>query len=79
MPPRNSRPTDLVASFSAALRAARAERAESQAAFAATLGVATGLVSMWERGQRAPSLDMVMAVAKKLGVDPVVLLGGEVR
>lgn len=79
MPPRNSRPTDLVAAFSVALRAARAQRGESQAAFAVTINVATGLVSMWERGQRAPSLDMVMTVAKKLGVDPVVLLGGEVR
>lgn len=66
---------DLISAFSKAFAKARATRGMSQSEFAEFLGIATGYVSMLERGQRAPGLDMVMSIAEKLRVHPLDLLG----
>lgn len=41
------------------------------------LGVQRAAVAMWERGEREPKLEMVVAIAKLFGTTPNYLLGFE--
>lgn len=56
------------------LLAIRQKRQESQAAFAAVLGISTSYVSMLERGGREMPLSTIEALAKKLKMPALTLL-----
>lgn len=64
----------LTVTFPANLRRIRKERGESQEDFAVVIGVAPSYVSMLERGQRVPALDMIDQIAAKLRVSPITLV-----
>lgn len=53
-----------------ALKEARSKVGISQAKLAAEAGVSPGYVAMIELGQRKPSLGVVLAMARALGVTP---------
>jgi transcriptional regulator with XRE-family HTH domain len=68
---------DLVTRFSGNVRKLRSKKNLSQKILADKVGISVSYVSMLERGQRSPPLDMLEKVAKALGVTPISLLGGK--
>lgn len=60
--------------FSSNLRSERLRRRLSQETLAAKAGLSVSYISMLERGQRAPPLDTLEALAKALAVSPTSLL-----
>jgi transcriptional regulator with XRE-family HTH domain len=60
--------------FSTNLRSERLRRRLSQETLAAKAGLSVSYISMLERGQRAPPLDTLEALAKALAVSPTSLL-----
>ena len=68
---------DLVTRFSGNVRKLRSKKKLSQKILADKVGISVSYVSMLERGQRSPPLDMLERVAKALGVSPISLLGGK--
>lgn len=57
--------------------ALRRERGLSQAQLAARLGISASAMGMYEQGRREPSADMLVALARELGVSTDYLLTGE--
>jgi transcriptional regulator with XRE-family HTH domain len=68
---------DLVNRFAGNVRKLRGKKKLSQKTLADKIGISVSYVSMLERGQRSPPLDMLEKVAKSLGVSPISLLGGK--
>lgn len=68
---------DLVTRFAGNVRKLRSKKKFSQKTLADKIGISVSYVSMLERGQRSPPLDMLEKVAKALGVTPISLLGGK--
>ncbi len=68
---------DLVTRFAGNVRKLRSKKKLSQKILADKVGISVSYVSMLERGQRSPPLDMLERVAKALGVSPISLLGGK--
>jgi transcriptional regulator with XRE-family HTH domain len=68
---------DLVTRFAGNVRKLRSKKKLSQKVLADKVGISVSYVSMLERGQRSPPLDMLEKVAKALGVSPISLLGGK--
>jgi transcriptional regulator with XRE-family HTH domain len=68
---------DLVNRFAGNVRKLRGKKKLSQKTLADKIGISVSYVSMLERGQRSPPLDMLEKVAKALGVTPISLLGGK--
>ena len=68
---------DLVTRFAGNVRKLRSKKKLSQKVLADKVGISVSYVSMLERGQRSPPLDMLEKVAKALGVTPISLLGGK--
>jgi transcriptional regulator with XRE-family HTH domain len=68
---------DLVTRFAGNVRKLRSKKKLSQKVLADKVGISVSYVSMLERGQRSPPLDMLEKVARALGVTPVSLLGGK--
>jgi transcriptional regulator with XRE-family HTH domain len=68
---------DLVTRFAGNVRKLRGKKKLSQKILADKIGISVSYVSMLERGQRSPPLDMLEKVAKALGVTPISLLGGK--
>jgi transcriptional regulator with XRE-family HTH domain len=68
---------DLVTRFAGNVRKLRSKKKLSQKTLADKIGISVSYVSMLERGQRSPPLDMLEKVAKALGVPPITLLGGK--
>ncbi len=68
---------DLVNRFAGNVRKLRGKKKLSQKTLADKIGISVSYVSMLERGQRSPPLDMLEKVAKALGVTPNSLLGGK--
>jgi transcriptional regulator with XRE-family HTH domain len=68
---------DLVNRFAGNVRKLRSKKKLSQKTLADKIGISVSYVSMLERGQRSPPLDMLEKVAKALGVTPISLLGGK--
>ena len=76
------RAMSLVNNVAQHLHSARTARKLSQATLAKAAGVSVSYVSMLERGQRSPPLEMLEALAKALRVSPAELLqagGGKRR
>jgi transcriptional regulator with XRE-family HTH domain len=67
----------LVTKFATNVRRLRSKKQLSQKALADRIGISVSYVSMLERGQRSPPLDMLEQVAKALGATPISLLGGK--
>jgi len=65
----------LRARVARSLRALRLQKNLSQAALARRSGLSVSYVSMLERGQRAPTLGTLEALATALGISPLRLLG----
>ena len=63
--------------FSQRLAALRRERGMTQAELAARLGISKSAVSMYERGNREPELDLLQEMADLFGVSVSSLLGRE--
>ena len=63
--------------FSERLAALRRERGLTQAALAERLGISKSAVSMYERGNREPELELLQAMADLFGVSVSSLLGRE--
>ena len=55
----------------------RREQGLSQAELARRLHISASAVGMYEQGRREPSLDLVVALAKELGVSTDFLLTGK--
>jgi transcriptional regulator with XRE-family HTH domain len=70
------RRTPLSAEFGRRLREHRARRGLSQEALAHFAGLSTTYVASVERGERNVSLEVVVRLASKLGVDPGELVRG---
>ena len=68
---------DLVNRFAGNVRKLRGKKKLSQKILADKIGISVSYVSMLERGQRSPPLDMLEKVAKALSVTPISLLGGK--
>ena len=68
---------DLVTRFAGNVRKLRGKKKLSQKTLADKIGISVSYVSMLERGQRSPPLDMLEKVAKALGVPPISLLSGK--
>lgn len=68
---------DLVNRFAGNVRKLRAKKKLSQKTLADKIGISVSYVSMLERGQRSPPLDMLEKVAKALAVPPISLLSGK--
>ena len=68
---------DLVNRFAGNVRKLRSKKKLSQKTLADKIGISVSYVSMLERGQRSPPLDMLEKVAKALGVPPISLLSGK--
>ena len=66
-----------VSGFSERLAALRRERGMTQAELAAELGISKSAVSMYERGNREPELDLLQEMADLFGVSVSSLLGRE--
>ena len=64
-------------SFSETLARLRRERGLTQAELAARLGISKSAVSMYERGNREPELELLQAMADQFGVSVSSLLGRE--
>ena len=67
----------IVSGFSERLAALRRERGMTQAELAAELGISKSAVSMYERGNREPELDLLQEMADLFGVSVSSLLGRE--
>ena len=63
--------------FSERLAALRRQRKLTQAELASQLGISKSAVSMYERGNREPELDLLQAMADFFGVSVSSLLGRE--
>lgn len=61
--------------FSDTLAALRRQRGMTQAELAAQLGISKSAVSMYERGNREPELDLLQRMADLFGVSVSSLLG----
>lgn len=61
--------------FAERFRKARLERNMRQSDAAELLGVSEGYVSMWERGQRMPSFEMIETISEAFGVSYGWLMG----
>jgi len=61
------------------LKTTRLQRKLSQEALAAKASLSVSYISMLERGQRSPPLEILEQLAKALGVKPVQLLGEPAR
>lgn len=70
---RNKR-TECVA-FGKAVRRLREERGYSQEGFAFEVGIHRTYIGGIERGERNPTLTMIVRIAAALGVTPAELLG----
>jgi transcriptional regulator with XRE-family HTH domain len=62
-------------SLGKAVRQLREQRGSSSAALAARLGVEEGYVVALEAGQRDPEYELLLALARALGVRPAALIG----
>ncbi len=69
--------TDHMSGFSERLGALRRQRGLTQAELAARLGISKSAVSMYERGNREPELDLLEKMADLFGVGVSALLGRE--
>ena len=67
-------PKRLLDSFASNVKERRIAKKMTQETLARAIKVSVSYVSMLERGQRSPPLDMVERVAKALGVSPLTLL-----
>ena len=67
----------IMSGFSERLAALRRERGMTQAELAAELGISKSAVSMYERGNREPELDLLQEMADLFGVSVSSLLGRE--
>lgn len=65
--------------FAANLRAIRRERDVTQQSLATALGTRHATVSDWERGAKAPPLDMIGRIADALGADFAAFFGDPSR
>lgn len=72
MPPKSNKP--LANAFPGNLHNLRKRLGLSQEDFATLIEVAPSYVSMLERGQRVPALDMIDQIARKAGVAPITLV-----
>ena len=63
--------------FKDILREIRLERGISQVLLANKLGVSKGIISMWENGQREPTLSSIISIADFFGVTIDYLVGRE--
>ena len=61
--------------FGERLRELRTEKNASCEQLGKHLGVQRAAVAMWERGEREPKFEMLVAIAKLLGTTPNYLLG----
>ena len=64
-----------MSAFSETLARRRRERGLTQAELAARLGISKSAVSMYERGNREPELELLEAMADVFGVSVSALLG----
>ena len=64
-----------MSAFSETLARLRRENGMTQAELASRLGISKSAVSMYERGNREPELDLLQAMADLFGVSVNVLLG----
>ena len=67
----------IMSGFSERLAALRRQRKLTQAELASQLGISKSAVSMYERGNREPELDLLQAMADFFGVSVSSLLGRE--
>ena len=65
----------IIVGFSENLYALRTHESLSQKELAEKLGVAQASINYWEKGQRTPSIDMVVLIAKYFNVSLDDLLG----
>lgn len=63
--------------FKDVLKEIRLEKNVSQVKLAETIGVSKGIISMWETGQREPTLSSLVALADYFGVSLDYLVGRE--
>ena len=73
-PSKNRRSASLAEKFALNLKSERLRRKLSQETLAGKAGLSVSYISMLERGQRAPPLDTLEALAKALGVGPASLI-----
>lgn len=69
-----ARPRSFGARLGARIRARRTAKGWSQAALAEKVGVGANYVGILERGQKLPTLDTLLSLAKALGCGPAELL-----
>ena len=72
-------PKSFGARLGGRVRAHREAKGWSQARLAEAVGVTSNYVGVLERGQKLPTLDTLVALAKALGVPPGELLGAGER
>ena len=75
MPPVTARDARIAARIGTAVRASREARGWSQVALARALGVVPHFVGYLERGERLPSVGLLIDIADQLALPPSVLLG----
>ena len=63
--------------FKDILKEMRLEKGINQVNLASALGVSKGIISMWETGQREPTLSSLVAIADYFGVSLDYLVGRE--
>lgn len=63
--------------FSSKLKELREEKGLSQVELARELGFTQSAIAKWESGERNPSLDLLISIAKFFGVTTDYLLGLE--
>lgn len=63
--------------FKDILKEMRLEKGINQVNLASALGVSKGIISMWETGQREPTLSSLVAIADYFGVTLDYLVGRE--
>ena len=63
--------------FKDVLKEIRLEKNVSQVKLAEAIGVSKGIVSMWETGQREPTLSSLVSLADYFGVSLDYLVGRE--
>lgn len=61
--------------FAANLRSARAYRGVSQSELAKEVGVSQEIISLYERGEKVPGADKVVALCEALSKTPNELMG----
>ncbi len=77
--PRRSAPGPLARSLGARVRHLREEANITQEKLAWDCGFAKGFLSQVEAGKSMPSLAALVALAKRLGVDPIDVLATDLR